>query len=466
MNALCPLLALLFLLGAATAEEDLGGPQEIVQDSAALSPGPEEDLAGPQEIVQDSAAVSSGPEEDLGGPQEIVQDSAAVSSGPEEDENFGVFDEFINGLSHLYSALDNRNSTWTTPTYAPQPVASLSTPRLEEAQSEHGLQNQNIGLENLFRLVVRMKSISDDIRTSLEDKMPVDSENVTSAGTENHSNRMPLSTAPPSIAPRPDFTPFIAAVSELSQTYDQYLNSSHNRASASSMAPSVTSQDGLLSAISVLEELLAAHEKYRNASINNPSISVSPSLSSEDNITGLLKIIEELGQLAAFPDLPTSPTAPPSTTTVTTEAPTSPATCEPPLQEIAYRMCVLVVKDKRLNWFDAGAYCRARGGELAQDAVVIKTRRYLNELYGEEGLRVRWPFWVGGHEVTEEDAWGWEWKDGGAVTSFLWSHKQPRYYARSLTPRGACMVLDGFQAFYGASLPCHLRRRFVCQMWK
>ncbi|XP_063603698.1 uncharacterized protein LOC134779452 isoform X1 [Penaeus indicus] len=179
----------------------------------------------------------------------------------------------------------------------------------------------------------------------------------------------------------------------------------------------------------------------------------------------LTRIIESLRDLASY----LKPR--PSQTLVTNEAnattaPTSPATCEPPLQEIAYRMCILVVKDKRLNWHDAGAYCRARGGQLAQDSVVIKTRRYLNEFYGEEGLRVRWPFWVGGHEVTEEGAWRWEWTDGSVVSSFLWSHKQPRYYSSNLTPRGSCMILDGFQAFYGGSLPCHLRRRFVCQMWK
>ncbi|ROT78796.1 uncharacterized protein [Penaeus vannamei] len=422
MKALGPVLIVVFLFGATAAEEVLGEHQENVQSNATSAPG-------------------------------------AV-----EDGNFGVFNEFVNGLGHLYSALDNPDSAWTTAPYIPQSAENRSTPMPGEVQSEAVPQNHSIGIESLFNLVVRMKALSEDVRKSYRDKM----ENTTSTATENHPNQVSTSTITPSASP--NITPFIAAVKELSQTYEQYINASHDRVSASPTAASVPPQDGLQSAISALEDLLAAHRKYQNASFNNPNASVAPTLNSEDNITGLLKIIEELGQLAAFPDphLASSATtaALPSTTTVTTDAPTSPATCEPPLQEIAYRMCILVVKDKRLNWFDAGAYCRARGGQLAQDSVVIKTRRYLNELYGEEGLRVRWPFWVGGHEVTEEGIWQWQWKDGGLVSSFLWSHKQPRYYANNLTPRGSCMILDGFQAFYGGSLPCHLRRRFVCQMWK
>ncbi|XP_063603699.1 uncharacterized protein LOC134779452 isoform X2 [Penaeus indicus] len=421
MNVLGPVFVVLFLFGATTAEEILGESQKNVQNST------------------------------------------TPTVGAIEDGNFGVFNEFVNGLSHLYSALDNPNSSWTTAPNIPLSAEDISTPIPGEVQSEAVPQNQSIGIENLFNLVVRMKALSDNFTKSY--KM----ENTTSTATENHPSQVPSSTITPSASPRPDFTSFIAAVNDLSQTYDQYVNASHDRVSASTTAAPVTAH-GLQSAISALEDLLAAHRKYHNASINSPNASVAPVLNSEDNITGLLKIIEELGQLAAYPDpLLTSratTVALPSTTTVTTDAPTSPATCEPPLQEIAYRMCILVVKDKRLNWHDAGAYCRARGGQLAQDSVVIKTRRYLNEFYGEEGLRVRWPFWVGGHEVTEEGAWRWEWTDGSVVSSFLWSHKQPRYYSSNLTPRGSCMILDGFQAFYGGSLPCHLRRRFVCQMWK
>lgn len=73
---------------------------------------------------------------------------------------------------------------------------------------------------------------------------------------------------------------------------------------------------------------------------------------------------------------------------------------------------------------------------------------------------VRWPMWIGGKRV--EDG-SWRWQDGSKVMDFLWSQGQPRYYAQPLIPHGTCMILDGYQRYYGASLPCHLRRRFVCQ---
>lgn len=251
-------------------------------------------------------------EEKLGEPQENVQNSATPSAGPVEDENFGVFNEFVNGLSHLYSALDNPNSSWTTDPNVPNSAENISTPLPGAGQSEDVPQNRSIGIENLFSLVVRMKALSDDFRKSYRDKM----ENTTSTATENRPNQVPSSTNTP-------FTPTIAAVSELSQTYDQYINDIHDRVSASPTAAPVTAQGGLQSAISALEDLLAAHRKYQNASINSPNASVAPVLNSEDNITGLLKIIEELGQLAAYPDPQLTSRATtvalPSTTTVATD---------------------------------------------------------------------------------------------------------------------------------------------------
>ncbi|XP_050735867.1 uncharacterized protein LOC127008203 isoform X1 [Eriocheir sinensis] len=134
--------------------------------------------------------------------------------------------------------------------------------------------------------------------------------------------------------------------------------------------------------------------------------------------------------------------------------------CLPPFEMIAYRMCILQEMVLKLSWGDAQEFCRERGGMLAEDMVVIKTRRFLNDLYGEEGARSRWPVWVGGRRAGQT----WVWGGGQRVPEFLWAPGEPRKFSSHLSPEGQCMMLDGYRRFYGASLPCYLRRRFVCQL--
>ena len=45
--------------------------------------------------------------------------------------------------------------------------------------------------------------------------------------------------------------------------------------------------------------------------------------------------------------------------------------------------------------------------------------------------------------------------------TWKWSSKEPK----NLTGKdGSCMILDGFEAYKSATLPCHLKRRFLCQV--
>lgn len=76
---------------------------------------------------------------------------------------------------------------------------------------------------------------------------------------------------------------------------------------------------------------------------------------------------------------------------------------------------------------------------------------------------VRWPVWVGAKLKLEGEERVWKWADGSKVLDFLWAERQPRHYGRTRAPDGVCMFLDGYKSFNGASLPCHLKRRFVCQ---
>nr|XP_053647031.1 C-type lectin BfL-2-like [Cherax quadricarinatus] len=127
-------------------------------------------------------------------------------------------------------------------------------------------------------------------------------------------------------------------------------------------------------------------------------------------------------------------------------------------------MCILPETTLKLSWSAASDYCLRHGAVLAQDAVVIKTRRYLNDLYGETGTRERWPLWVGGKEIMKDHEKTWMWADSSLVPDFLWNKGHPRSYTRRQAPDGTCMFLDGYKNFYASSLPCHYRRRFVCQL--
>ncbi|XP_063869493.1 uncharacterized protein LOC135105240 isoform X2 [Scylla paramamosain] len=168
--------------------------------------------------------------------------------------------------------------------------------------------------------------------------------------------------------------------------------------------------------------------------------------------------------LSTNPFTTTTTTAIPiTTTTTTTEKREKP--CLPPFEQIAYRMCILQEMQLKLSWSDAQEFCRERGAELAQDMTVIKTRRFLNDMYGEDGTRSRWPVWVGGRRAGEQQTWRWSGFAGDLeVPSFMWAPGEPRAYSSDLMPEGVCMILDGYRRFHGASLPCHLRRRFVCEL--
>ncbi|XP_045123313.1 uncharacterized protein LOC123511460 isoform X4 [Portunus trituberculatus] len=160
---------------------------------------------------------------------------------------------------------------------------------------------------------------------------------------------------------------------------------------------------------------------------------------------------------------PSTTTFPPSPPASTTSTPERERPCLPPFEQIAYRMCILQEMQLKLSWSDAQEFCRERGAELAQDMTVIKTRRFLNDLYGEDGTRSRWPVWVGGRRA-EQQTWRWSGFADLEVPSFLWAPDEPRTYSRDLMPEGVCMILDGYRRFHGASLPCHLRRRFLCEL--
>ncbi|XP_042218511.1 uncharacterized protein LOC121863779 isoform X2 [Homarus americanus] len=201
-----------------------------------------------------------------------------------------------------------------------------------------------------------------------------------------------------------------------------------------------------------MAEVLAAIDALAQRVIRNTSTIEAPddSLPQYHNIHEVLDALRQLNASLW------------STSTQNTE-PGNYLPCEEPYEEIAYRMCILQITDKKLSWPAAWEYCWSRGAVLVQDPVVVKTRRHLDQLYGESGSRVRWPIWVGGKEIVEGGNKVWKWADGSLVPQFLWNEGQPRHYSRLHAPLGSCMFLDGYKNFYASSLPCHLKRRFVCQ---
>ncbi|XP_068220579.1 golgin subfamily A member 5-like [Palaemon carinicauda] len=134
--------------------------------------------------------------------------------------------------------------------------------------------------------------------------------------------------------------------------------------------------------------------------------------------------------------------------------------CTEPFVDVAYKVCILPVFDRQLSWHDAHQYCKHRGLELAMDSGVIKGRKHFNYQLGLPGTRERWTLWVGGR-ISDEG--NWKWNDGTTLPNFFWSKNEPRVYGQDSTPAGTCMAIHGFTEYYGVALPCHYKRRFVCQ---
>ncbi|KAK3882725.1 hypothetical protein Pcinc_012930 [Petrolisthes cinctipes] len=373
---------------------------------------------------------------------------------------------------------------------APHPIESLFALVAAMKQLSEGMQRRT-GREN-----PREQSVQIDMEGEVDKAAEIEIEDESISIITDRQDRVYESVeeylaltfsnmAPKSLHPNVNIT---TAVSTLSRLYQHYFGQN-----ATTQGP--YNQDGLKALVENVEALSNALHNYSsilhfyssgntipstddtapsNSTTNLPptsSINLSTSIPSTDyeDENGLQKILVLLKSLLGLqPPRTTIPPSPPPTTTIATTTTNTTATtsrggyalCEPPFEEIAYHMCILQEVTLRLSWSAAQLYCRERGAELAMDPVVIKARRYLNNLYGEDGSRVRWPMWIGGKRV--EDG-SWRWQDGSKVMRFLWSQGQPRYYAQSLIPHGTCMILDGYQSYNGAALPCHLRRRFVCQ---
>ncbi|XP_042868683.1 layilin-like [Penaeus japonicus] len=112
---------------------------------------------------------------------------------------------------------------------------------------------------------------------------------------------------------------------------------------------------------------------------------------------------------------------------------------------------------------------RSQGGELAKEDDDGYIRTHLEQQFGISGdTWTRWPFWLGGRTeggaTGAASADGWRWTDGSRVAAAVWAADEPRRYARKRAPQGTCLVLNGFQAYTASSLPCHLKRRFICRI--
>ncbi|XP_045585041.1 uncharacterized protein [Procambarus clarkii] len=261
--------------------------------------------------------------------------------------------------------------------------------------------------------------------------------------TEHSPNRAAIQDLPPTSAvPPPSIMQVLAGLEALSRTHDSPAQLAHVDNNATLDKPPENVDD--------IIRALAAVARHHGISVNTSGNVEDPEVTTE--YRSLLEVLEAMDDLSR---------------TVGATRPIEEAArhrpCESPFEEIAYRMCILQETTLKLSWGDARDYCRRRGAELAQDAVVIKTRRFLNDLYGESGTRSRWPIWVGGIERSEGGERVWKWVDGSVVPSFIWSDDQPRPFTLQQAPDGTCMFLDGYKRFYAASLPCHLKRRFVCQ---
>ncbi|XP_045585042.1 uncharacterized protein [Procambarus clarkii] len=418
----------------------------------------------------------------------------AHSTDSDTETYYNVFYNYTMGLYDLLSILNEHKSDEKRRGGSTPPSALATTHHHEASQVLES------DIQGLFAFVSTMKKYSDNF-VSMERHHPKNSDDALSeqgVDLPSTQSKPPLhfdtgdgeSNLQESREPSLTMLVLKDAVQDLTRIVDKHFHGVSKE--SVEHTPSISTKDGIMTQIAALESLVRGHELYTNILPDQRRPSHPNDLNSQDNHAGLQQIIGELKNLVYNPaesktEIITKPTTvtlikTPTTTTTTTlqgrgwypttkvQPPQTPREeaarhrpCESPFEEIAYRMCILQETTLKLSWGDARDYCRRRGAELAQDAVVIKTRRFLNDLYGESGTRSRWPIWVGGIERSEGGERVWKWVDGSVVPSFIWSDDQPRPFTLQQAPDGTCMFLDGYKRFYAASLPCHLKRRFVCQ---
>lgn len=460
-------------------------------------------LAGYSSITKSPAGEGGDAEQTTLSPTSAAQDHAAhprthvaaLPSPSTRQEAPDGFERYIAGLGRLSAALRDPEYDWE----AAEAYATASTP----GQGGHTNTDFRRNVQKLFALAGTMEQLSDamkQLRPNDEDR-DIQSDPTPSAEAETN-------------LPSGLNAALTTALADLSRLYDYYFGQeSDGDGGISEEGKAMENEDGMQVLIDTLEALARAHTNYTaaikfantpaaggvvesstpevpalitaavNYSASTPTERIVESLSPKvpetsphgllslyENQRGLQQVVTQLKALMGLEPVEssrndtvlvtTTTTLPSSATTTTSRREHREQPCLPPFEMIAYRMCILQEMVLKLSWGDAQEFCRERGGMLAEDMVVIKTRRFLNDLYGEEGARSRWPVWVGGRRAGQT----WVWGGGQRVPEFLWAPGEPRKFSSHLSPEGQCMMLDGYRRFYGASLPCYLRRRFVCQL--
>nr|ATE51171.1 C-type lectin [Portunus trituberculatus] len=429
----------------------------------------------------------------------IDTNQAATTQPAGDKETLSGFERYLAGLRRLSETVQGMQHDWETL----EKVLSSSpgqhgheTNFLDQVQKLFAFAGTT---ERLFREV--MQKYSNDSEVEMRSGGEAQDPSMDSSGIETTSSRSVRAA-------------LTATVTDLLSLFEQYFGrQTVNDANVNGEEGREEEVDSLQILVDALEAVAHAHTNYtasihavKSSAMANSSTGHGDSISSlphhssssaspegdstdaanttilsaaawrplgwHENQRGLLQLAAQLKALLIDNggDTVPLPTAnaealstTPSTTTTTTTEKERERPCLPPFEQIAYRMCILQEMQLKLSWSDAQEFCRERGAELAQDMTVIKTRRFLNDLYGEDGTRSRWPVWVGGRRA-EQQTWRWSGFADLEVPSFLWAPDEPRTYSRDLMPEGVCMILDGYRRFHGASLPCHLRRRFLCEL--
>lgn len=373
-----------------------------------------------------------------------------------EQSHFDGFETFMDGLKKLQEALDNPDYDWGK--VKKTPVDSVTDLPMVTPSAETYTPPPDIHELLVLIGILQQLSLSKQRTTTTPSPKNLLESAELVLGRIFHALNVEV---PPeerrqilfTLAPKGNEGSVQEAVAEVSQLFQQLFG----EPAVSLPPPDMASLDDSAMLLNMTMQLMENIEDEFERKIREEEHRTE---SSTDHYERLRSIIQELHSLSGgLVKQTTRRQVRPTATPRPTANKPNQELCTLPFVDVAYKVCILPVLDRQLSWHDARQYCRSRSLELAMDSAVIKGRKHFNNQLGEIGSRERWTLWVGGRK----DEGKWEWSDGIPVPDFLWSKNQPRTFDRDSTPAGTCMAIHGFSEYYGAALPCHHRRRFVCQ---
>ncbi|XP_055612423.1 CLIP domain-containing serine protease B15-like [Uranotaenia lowii] len=123
--------------------------------------------------------------------------------------------------------------------------------------------------------------------------------------------------------------------------------------------------------------------------------------------------------------------------------------------------------DQKVNWFQAGDYCRSIGQHLAEIKSTHDNAK-VKEIVSQTGMetdaqgvsRIR-HFWIGANDLGENLVFKWQFS-GKVVTFTNWRQNEPNYVNKNTH----CAAVLGNKNAFWINANCNARKQVLCEVWK